>query len=59
MSTSGAYIAVLCPNGDQGWVHRTTLAQHGATSLPNAQRLAMPAEADDALTALLTARGLI
>jgi hypothetical protein len=58
VSTSGAFIEVLCPNGDQGWVHRTTLGQHGA-SLPGAQRLAMPAEADDALSALLTARGLV
>ena len=59
ISTSGAYIEVLCPNGDQGWVHRTTLGQRGAANLPNAQRLAMPDEANDALTALLSARGLI
>jgi hypothetical protein len=59
VSTSGAYIEVLCPNGDQGWVHRTTLGQRGGVSLPGAQKLAMPAEADDALTALLAARGLI
>jgi len=58
-NTSGAYIEILCPNGDQGWVHRTTLGQRGGVSLPGAQRLAMPAEADDALTALLSARGLI
>jgi hypothetical protein len=59
VSTSGAFIEVLCPNGDQGWVHRTTLGQRGGASLPGAQRLAMPAEADDALSALLTARGLV
>ena len=59
MNTSGAYIEVLCPNGDQGWVHRTTLGQRGGVSLPGASKLAMPAEADDALTALLSARGLI
>lgn len=59
MNTSGAFIEVLCPNGDQGWVHRTTVGQKGGMSLPGAQRLAMPAEADDALTALLSARGLI
>lgn len=59
MNTSGAFIEVLCPNGDQGWVHRTTLGQRGPATLPGAQRLAMPAEADDALTALLSARGLI
>lgn len=59
LSTSGAYIEIVCPNGDQGWVHRTTLGQRGGDNVPGAQRLAMPAEADDALTALLTARGLI
>lgn len=59
LDTSGAYIEVLCPNGDQGWVHRTTVGQRGGSALPPAQRLAMPAEADDALTALLAARGLI
>jgi hypothetical protein len=59
VTTSGAYIEVLCPNGDQGWVHRTTLGQRGGATLPGAQRLAMSAEGDDALAALLTARGLI
>lgn len=59
LNTSGAYIEVLCPNGDQGWVHRTTLGQKGGASLPGAQRLGMPDEANDALTALLSARGLI
>lgn len=56
---SGAYIEVLCPNGDQGWVHRTTLGQHGGLGLSGNARLAVPQEADDALTALLSARGLI
>ena len=59
VNTSGAYIEVLCPNGDQGWVHRTTLGQKGSVNLPGAQKLAMSQEGDDALTALLTARGLI
>lgn len=59
VTTSGAYIEVLCPNGDQGWVHRTTLGQRGGASLPGAQKLVMSQEGDDALTALLTARGLI
>lgn len=59
MSTSGAYVEVLCPNGDQGWVHRTTLGAKTVASVPGAQRLAMPDEANDALTALLSARGLI
>jgi hypothetical protein len=59
LTTSGAYIEVRCPNGDQGWVHRTTLGQKGGASMPGAQRLAMPSDADDALSALLAARGLI
>jgi hypothetical protein len=60
VGTSGAYVEVLCPNGDQGWVHRTTLGQHGGYGLPGQRQLAaMPPEADDALSALLSARGLI
>jgi hypothetical protein len=59
LNTSGAYIEILCPNGDQGWVHRTTLGQRGGMSLPGTQKLAMSQEGDDALTALLSARGLI
>lgn len=55
---SGAFIEVLCPNGDQGWVHRTTLGQRGGLGLSGTHR-AVPQEADDALTALLSARGLI
>lgn len=56
---SGAFIEVLCPNGDQGWVHRTTLGQHGGLGLSGNAHLPVPQEADDALTALLSARGLI
>ena len=53
IGSSGAFLEVLCPNGDQGFVHRTTLAHRGPVEIN------MPQEADDALTALLTARGLI
>jgi hypothetical protein len=56
---SGAFIEVLCPNGDQGWVHRTTLGQRGGFGLSGNAHLPVPQEADDALTALLSARGLI
>jgi hypothetical protein len=56
---SGAFLEVRCPNGDQGWVHRTTLGQRGAPGLAASVRQAMGRDADDALTALLTARGLI
>ena len=55
---AGAFIEVLCPNGDQGWVHRTTLGQPGNLGLSGTHR-EVPQEADDALTALLTARGMI
>jgi hypothetical protein len=56
VNSSGAFIEVMCPNGDQGWVHRTTLGKIGAVGMDNRH---VPQEADDALTALLTARGLI
>lgn len=59
LNTSGAYIEILCPNGDQGWVHRTTLGPRGSTTLPGTHKVAMSQEGDDALAALLSARGLI
>lgn len=59
VSTAGAFLEVLCPNGDQGWVHRTTLGQRGSAGVAGNARHFVQAEADDALTALLTARGLI
>ena len=59
LSSSGTFLEVLCPNGDQGWVHRTTLGQRGSVGLPSIGRPGIRSEADDALTALLTARGLI
>lgn len=59
LGTSSAFIEVLCPNGDRGWVHRTTLGQRGAAGLTGTARGVIRQEADDALTALLTARGLI
>jgi hypothetical protein len=59
LAASGMFLEVLCPNGDQGWVHRTTLGHRGSVGLSGAGRLVMRQEADDALTALLSARGLI
>jgi hypothetical protein len=56
--SSGAFLQIECPDGERGWVHRTTLAQPGPAMLPNAGR-PVSQEADDALTALLSARGLI
>lgn len=56
----GAYCQVACPDGQRGWVHRTTLGPPIATdagrwSASDAER---PAEAENALAALLAARGL-
>lgn len=59
MSSTGAFLEVLCPNGERGWVHRTTLGQRGGAGLSGTTRVTINREADDALTALLTARGLI
>jgi hypothetical protein len=55
---SGTFVEVVCPNGDRGWVHRTTL---GPRPSPVATASAWPtttSDADDALMALLSARGL-
>lgn len=56
---SGAFVEVLCPNGDQGWVHRTTLGQRGGVGLSGTAHPPVSQEADDALAALLSTRGLI
>ena len=56
VGASGGFLEVDCPNGEHGWIHRTTLGARPA-SLGNS-RVQTP-EADDALTALLSARGLI
>jgi hypothetical protein len=56
VGVQGTFVEVVCPNGDHGWVHRTTLGTRPA-SLPGTRAVTL--EADDALTALLSARGLI
>ena len=58
ISASGAFLEVECPNGDRGRVHRTTLRPRPAI-VPHADRPPVSQDADDALTALLAARGLI
>lgn len=58
LGSSGAFLEVMCPNGDQGYVHRTTLGNAGAAGIADGLRQPMPKEADDALSALLAARGL-
>ena len=57
VGAQGAFLEVTCPNGERGWVHRTTLGPRPAPFAPN--RAQSSGEADDALTALLSARGLI
>ena len=56
---SGAFLEVMCPNGDRGFVHRTTLGGRGSAGIQDGMRQPVSQEADDALSALLTARGLI
>jgi hypothetical protein len=58
-SASEQFLEVLCPNGDRGWVHRTTLGQPGQVNMSSPQGQDLSSDAEDALTALLTARGLI
>ncbi len=58
IGASGAFLEVRCPNGDRGWVHRTTVAHRPAT-VSHADLPPVSQDADDALTALLSARGLI
>lgn len=59
VGASGGFLEVLCPNGDTGYVHRTTLGPRGSAGIEDGLRQPMPQEADDALSALLTARGMI
>ena len=56
---SGAYCHVLCPDGRQGWVHRTTLGDIVEAPQPGGGRMPEPEpEAENALAAMLAARGL-
>ena len=55
--SSGAYWEVVTPDGERGWVHRTTLGLPSAlTTKPDEPEPRV--EVEDALTALLAARGL-
>ena len=53
----GAFVEVTCPDGEHGWLHRTTLGTRMTPFAPN--HATRKAEPDDALTAVLSARGLI
>ncbi len=56
LESSGAYLEVLCPSGERGWIHRTTVGQPTPPLAPG--NVTRRSEADDALTALLAARGI-
>ena len=58
LESGGAFWQVMCPNGRIGWVHRTTLGAVGASGLTFGRRVEPPTEADDLLTAVLSARGI-
>jgi hypothetical protein len=58
LGATGAFLEVHCPTGQTGYIHRTTVRLRGVESL-NPAFAPVPQDADDALTALLTARGLI
>ena len=55
LSAQGAFVEIHCPDGDRGWVHRTTLRQRDAVSPAFA---AMPESQGDVLGAMLSSRGL-
>jgi hypothetical protein len=57
VGAAGVFVEVTCATGDHGWVHRTTLGMRSPAALPAINRPSQ--DADDALTALLSARGLI
>jgi len=49
---SGAYWLVLCPNGQQGWIHKMTLGEIVSDAAPTVSRDVD----DDVLSAFLAAR---
>jgi len=56
---SGAYCHVLCPDGRQGWIHRTTLGDLVEAPERGYGRPPEPEpEAENALAAMLAARGM-
>jgi len=57
--STGPFWEVVCPDGERGWVHRTTLGLPGAIERePIIEEQLKPGDVDDVLTALLAARGL-
>jgi hypothetical protein len=55
LSTQGAFLDIHCPNGERGFVHRTTLRPREVAA---PAFVATPEAYDDALSAMLSARGL-
>jgi SH3-like domain-containing protein len=58
IETSSAFWEVVCPDGERGWVHRTTLGLPSIIGRESVAERSAPSEADEVLTALLAARGL-
>jgi hypothetical protein len=56
VESSGPYWEVVTPDGERGWVHRTTLGMPAAIGRAPIDEPRI--EAEDALSALLAARGL-
>ncbi len=58
LDNGSSYWEVLCPDGQRGWVHRTTLGMVTADHLTLGRRPEPAVEPDDILTAVLSARGI-
>lgn len=58
VGAQASFVEVVCPTGEHGWVHRTTLGMRSQGAFAG-NRGPASQDADDALTALLSARGLI
>jgi hypothetical protein len=58
LESGGPFWQVACPDGQAGWVHRTTLGAVGADNLSFGRRMEPAMEQDDLLTAVLSARGI-
>ncbi|HSL98193.1 MAG TPA: hypothetical protein VK831_06440 [Candidatus Deferrimicrobiaceae bacterium] len=62
VNASDTYLEVICPTGERGWIHRTTVSPPSPAYLAPPRAAAERAEpepdVEDALTALLAARGI-
>jgi hypothetical protein len=58
VESSGAYWEVVTPDGERGWVHRTTLGMPSPMAREESTEPEARINAEDALSALLAARGL-